>query len=348
MSTGSWPTLADVAARIGPDQKPLVLANMLSQSIALTDDLAVTEANEMGSHEFGLLSSIPAGFFRVINQGVPNSKVTSSKARVGLSMLEDYSQVDLRAAEMSGDVEQFRETSDIYFLEGMGQTLEQTAFYGNPTANPAQFAGLATFYNTVDPTAAANAGNVIDGGGTGSSNTSIWLVCHGLGRFYGVYPRKSMAGLTMENLGRTRPGYDAVGNMFEALTSWFRAQLAIVPQDWRCVVRYCNLDVTNQGLAGPNPPDLFVDMSKMLLLVPSLGKGVSGVAKTDDPTDPTLGVRPVFYTSRTGMHWLTVQSMRNKNTLIPQSDYAGRPTETYRQIPIKVTDQILTTEARVQ
>src|ERR1700690_3598159 len=101
MATGSWPTLADVASRVDASGDMHIIAEMLSQAIALTKDLYMVESSEMFGHEFGL------------------------------GTLEDYSQVDRLLAEGSGNIERFRESEDVAFLEGMGQTIEQTAWYGN-------------------------------------------------------------------------------------------------------------------------------------------------------------------------------------------------------------------------
>jgi hypothetical protein len=346
MATGAWSTLLDLASR-SVLEKQVHIAEMLSQSIALTEDLPFQEANEMSGHEFVFRTSIPAGSWRQINMGVPYAKSTTAKSRIGMGMLEDYSQVDRALAEMSGDIEKFRMNEDVAFLEGMGQTLEQTAFYGNTASTPAEFQGLSSFYNTVSTSTAQNAANVIDAGGTGSNNASIWLLCLGERTIYGVYPRGSKVGLAMEDKGDTVPGYDNLGNRFEAYTSWFRAQMGIVPEDWRYGARICNIDVTSAGLAGPNAYDIFAGLAQMMLLPPQLGSRTSGITKTDAPTENTLGMRPVLYCNRTVRHWMDVQAMRDRNVLLSLNDYDGRVVDTYRGIPIKVSDQLLITEARV-
>lgn len=347
MATGQWPTLADLTSRMDGAGKQTYIAEMLSQCIQVLEDLPMIEANEIGGHEFVFRTSIPAGSWRQYNMGVPYSKSTTAKARVGLGSLEDYSQIDRMLAEDSGDIDRFRQNEDVAFLEGMGQTMEQTVWYGNTAVTPAEFMGLSPFYNTVSVASAQNAANVIDGLGTGSSNLSIWLVCWGERTIFGLYPRGSKAGLTMEDKADTVPGFDALGNRFEAYTSWFRHQLGICPQDWRYGVRLANVDVTNAGLAGPNALDLFASMAQMLLFPPHLGKGTSGITKTDAPNEPAPGIRPVFYTNRTGRHWMDVQAMRDRNVLLQLEDYAGRVVDTYRGIPIKISDQLLITEARV-
>lgn len=347
MATGQWPTLADLTSRMNGAGKQTYIAEMLSQAVSLYEDIPMLEANEVGGHEFVFRTSIPAGSWRQYNMGVPYSKSTTAKARVGLGSLEDYSQVDRMLAEDSGDIDRFRENEDVAFLEGMGQTMEQTGFYGNTVSNPAEFMGLAPFYNTVTQSAAQNAQNVIDGGGTGSSNSSMWMICWGERTIFGLYPRGSKAGLTMEDKGDTVPGYDSLGNRFEAYTSWFRQQMGLCPQDWRYGVRVANIDVTNNGLAGPNALDLFATMAEMMLYPPQLGKGTSGITKTDAQTDPAPSIRPVIYVNRTVRHWMDVQAMRDRNVLLQLNDYAGRVVDGYRNIPIKISDQLLTTESRV-
>ncbi len=345
MATGAWPTLLDVASRIDPDGKIPVIAEMLSQANDYAQDLPWVEANEMTSHQFVFRDSLPAGAWRSYNQGVPYAKSTTSKSRVGLGMLEDYSQVDRALAEHSGNKERFRESEDVAFMEGMSQTIAQTFFYGNTTVNPNQFMGLSPFYNTLNTSTAQNAANVTNGGGTGSNNASLWLIGWGPDTIFAVYPRGSHAGLDMEDKGDVTPGYDSLGNRFEAYTSWFRQQAGLCPKDWRYGARLANLDVTNAGLAGPNAYDIFPGMSRMLLQFPKLTSQTSGITMTDSPTDTAIGVRPVFYCNRTLRNFMDVQAIRDRNVLLDMKDYAGFPVMGYRGIPIKIVDQLLNTEA---
>lgn len=343
---GQWPTLLDLSSRLDPEGKIPVIAEMLSQSNDYADDLPWVEANEATGHEFVFRTSIPAGAWRQYNMGVPYAKSTTAKARVGLGMLEDYSQVDRALAEHSGDREKFRESEDVAFLEGMSQTIAQTFVYGNSVTNPAQFMGLSTFYNTLSTATAANAANVLSGGGSGSANSSLWLIGWGPETIFGLYPRGSKAGLDMEDKGDIVPGFDSFGNRFEAYTSWFRQQAGLCPKDWRYGVRLANLDTTTAGLAGPNAYDLFAGMSQMLMQFPKLSGNTSGITKTDAPMDDK-GVRGVFYCNRTVRHWMDVQSIRNRNVLLGINDYAGNPVMGFRGLPVKIIDQILDTEATV-
>lgn len=347
MATGQWLSMMDLARRMDPYGKIDYIAEMLSQCNDLWDDVPWIEANEIGGHKFTFRTSIPAGSWRAYLQGVPYSKSTTAQATVSIGSLEDYSQIDRMQAEDSGDVERYRESEDAAFLEGMSQTLAQTVFYGNTVSNPAQFMGYSSFYNTVSTASAQNAANVIDGGGTASANASIWLICWGERTQFMLYPRGSKAGLAMEDKADTVPGFDSLGNRFEAYTSWFRQQAGLCPQDWRQAARVANIDVTSAGLAGPNALDIFATLAQVMYLPPALGKRQSGITRSDAPDESNPGIRPVFYVNRTVRHWMDVQMIRNRQVMLRLDDYAGRPCDGYRDVPIKIVDQLLTTEARV-
>ena len=348
MATGAWPTMVDVASRLDPGGKIPIIAEMLSQCNNFYEDIPWEKANGRTTHEFVFRTSIPAGAWRSYNMGVPYSKSTTAKARIDLGMLEDYSQIDRALGEHSGDLQRFRESEDAAFLEGMAQTVVQTFFYGNTAVTPIEFMGLSPFYNTLTTSSAQNAANVLSGGGSGSSNSSMWLVGWGPETIFGVFPEGSRAGLDMEDKGDTTPGFDSLGNRFEAYTSWFRQQAGLCPKDWRYTVRYANLDTTtgSVGLFGPTPPDLFVAMGQMLLLFPKLTSTTSGVTKTDAPMD-SQGVHPIFYCNRTVRHAMDIQAMRNRNVLVSINDYAGKPTMGFRNIPVKVVDQLTVAESAV-
>lgn len=347
MATGSWITIADITSRMDNAGKQHYIAEQLSQSVVLFDDMPMKEGSEFGGHEFSFRTSIPAGAWRQVNQGTAYSKSTTGKARIGMGQLTGYSQIDRTLLDLSGNGEEVRQNEDVAFIEGMGQTMEETVWYGNTATNPAEFMGFAPFYNTLTQSSAQNAQNVIDGGGSGSSNSSLWLIGWGERTIFGVYPRGSKAGLESVDKGDVVPGYDAFGNPFEAFTTYFQHYMGLCPQDWRNAVRIANLDVTTAGLAGPNAPDLFLLMSQAVMLPPALGKGISGIEKVDAPTDPSPGVRPVFYANRTVRFWMDAQGMRNRNVLLTVNDAAGKPQDVFRGLPVKTSDRLVIDEAAV-
>jgi len=345
--TGQWLTLLDLTSRTDGMGKQLRMAELMSQFNAILTDMPWVESSEMTGHEFGYRTSVPQGAWRQINAGVPYAKSTTAKARVGLGMLEAWSQMDVVIAERSGDIERARYLEDIGFLEGMSQNLASVVLYGNSVVTPAEFMGLSPFYNTKNTANALNGANVIDGGGTGSSNLSIWLICWGERTIKALYPRGSKAGLHQEDLGTTWPGSDALGNPFKVYTTHFRQEAGIVPEDWRYGVRIANVDVTAAGLAGPSALDLYATLARAFMYPPTLSQMASGITETDAPDEAAIGIRPALYTNRTGRLWFDTQGMRDRNVLLSLTDAAGIVTDYIRGIPLRVVDQLLTTEAQV-
>src|SRR5215469_15960561 len=99
MPTGQWPTIFDVASRLDPQGDIPEIAEMLSQANEMNDDIPWVMANGKTRHEFMYRTSMPGGYFRSYNQGVPYSKSTTGKSSISVASLQDYSQVDQELAE---------------------------------------------------------------------------------------------------------------------------------------------------------------------------------------------------------------------------------------------------------
>ncbi len=344
MATGQFPTILDVASRLDVQGNIPRVAEMMSQKLAIYKNFPFVKANERSAHMFTYRTSIPTGSWRMINTGTPASKSTTAQDRVSIGELTDYSVVDRTLAERTGNVEKFRRSEDVAFLEGMGQTIEFTMLYGNTATNPAAFQGLSTFYNTINTANSQNAANVFNGAGTGSSNTSLWWLGLGPETIFCVYPEGSHAGLDFEDKSDVRAAYDSLGNQYEAFTGFFRQQIGLCPKDWRYGGRIANIDVTTAGLAGPNALDIFATLAEMQFFFPSLTSDTSTITETDDP-EGDAGVRHRIFVNRTLGHWMQVQAMRNRNVLMSPDQYAGVAVMKWRDIPIDISDQIVNTES---
>jgi len=229
----------------------------------------------------------------------------------------------------------------------LSQQMSTTFFYGNELVTQAQFTGLAPRFNTVSTANAQNAVNVLDGGGTGSSNASIWLACWGEQTGFGFYPKGSKAGLVFEDKGDIRPGFDANQREFEAYTSLFMWKCGLHIKNWQYFVRIANLDTTTAGLAGTTPPDIFALMSKAVVRLPTAGRRISGITKVDAPNQPAPAMRPAWYVNRTVRQYMDIQAIRDKNVLLTPREYEGMPIVDFRGVPIRIVDSLLNTESRL-
>lgn len=348
MATGAPLTLIDLARRTDPDGDAADIAELLSQANDIYDDIVWKEGNTNTGHVFTVRTGLPAGSWRYLNQGVAMSKSTTAQGRINCGQLTGLSVIDRRLLDMAENANKARYEEDNAFLEGMSQTIANTFIYGSNVANPAQFTGLSPFFNTLETSTAQNAANVFNGGGSGGNNASIWLVGWSPRSVYAVYPKGTKAGLTAMPLDTTQVAYDSANNPYLAAQTWFSQDAGLCVEDWRWVSRICNLDVTSAGLGGVNPFDIFANgMSKQVLRMPKMARGVSAITETDAKSEAGLVVRPAFYTNRTVRGYMDIQVIRDRNVLIGMHDFAGMPAETYRGIPIRVMDVQTSSEVAV-
>ncbi|MDP1753684.1 MAG: hypothetical protein Q8L22_29910 [Reyranella sp.] len=318
-------TYTDWAKRYN-DGRISVIVELLSQTNEILDDMRWVEGNLPTGHRTSVRTGLPQGTWRQLNYGVQPTKSTTSQITDACGMLETYSEIDKALADLNGNSAEFRLSEDKAFLEGLSQQLAQTLFYGNTATSPEKFMGLAPRFNTASGSAAISQ-NVIDAGGTGADNTSIWLVVWGDLTVHGIFPKGSKAGLQMRDLGE-QTLTDINGNRFQGYRTHYKWDAGLTVRDWRYAVRIANIDVSD--LSAVTPPDLTKFMIKATHKVPSLKTG-----------------QPVFYMNRTGRQWLDIQAANKDNVMLKISEFEGRPVREFLGIPIRTCDQILNTEPRV-
>ena len=251
-------TYLDAAKRFDPDGKVADIINILSQTNDMLKGMLVVEGNLPTGHQTTIRTGLPQATWRLLNQGVAPTKSTTAQITDTCGMLETYSDIDVDLAKLNGNTAEFRLSEDMAFLEGMNQQMASAYFYSNDLATPSQIMGLAPRFSTVNTAAAQSATNVIDAGGTGSTNTSIYVVVWGPNTVHGIYPKGSVAGLQHRDLGeQTR--LVSVGNVgsttqLQVYSTHYQWKTGLSVRDWRFVVRIANIDVT-QLLTG-NAPNL--------------------------------------------------------------------------------------------
>lgn len=340
-------TLLDWSRRVGPDGNIDEIAELLSQCNEIYKDMVWRESNLPTGHKATVRTGLPQGTWRLDYQGVGYTKSTTAQITAGWGSLTAFSQIDKSVADLNAQTAKLRVSEDNAHLEGMSQQMATTFFYGNEATNPTQFTGFSPLFNTVSTATAQNAVNVLNAGGTGSSNASLWLVGWGDRTCYSIFPKGGKAGLTFEDRGDVVPAYDSNQNPYLAYTSYFEWKAGLMIEDWRFISRLANIDTTTAGLQGPTPTDLFVAMSKMVVRMPTAPKRVSAITETDAPDEPSPGVSEVFYCNRSIREYLDIQAIRDKNVLLKPTEYAGEPVTEFRGCPIRVQDSLLNTEGPV-
>ena len=321
-------TLVDWAKRLDPDGSTTLVAELLSQTNRLLDDMPFVEGNLPTGHRTTVRTGLPSVAWRLLNQGIAPSKSTTAQIDEQCGNLEAWCEVDRQLAELNGNVGSFRLSEAQAFIESMNQEMAATTFYGNSGVAPEEFTGLSVRYSS---TTAGNGGNVLLGGGAGGDNSSIWLVGWGANTVFGIFPKGSKAGLSHEDLGLQVVEVTAgiAGNRMMAYRDHWVWQCGLALRDWRYVARTANIDISDLATSGA---DLQEYMIKMLHRIPDLGM-----------------CRPVYYMNRSIFQYLDLQRRADVITGggISYQNVDGVMTPTFRNIPIRVCDALTEAESLV-
>lgn len=236
----------------------------------MLDDLTFVEGNLPTGHRTTIRTGLPTPTWRKLYGGVQPTKSTTVQVTDSCGMLEAYAEVDKALADLNGNTAAFRLSEDAAHIEAMGQEMASTLFYGNEGTEPEAFTGLAPRYNSKS---AQNADNIIDAGGTGSDNTSIWLCVWGPQTGFGIYCEGSTAGLQMTDKGQvTVENVDGNGGRMEAYRTHYRWDAGLTIRDWRYFVRIANINVSDLDTVA-NTKNLINWMIQASEHFPELGKG---------------------------------------------------------------------------
>jgi hypothetical protein len=337
-------TLADWGKRLEDDYKIASIVELLSQTNEILLDMLVVEGNLPTGHKTTVRTGLPQATWRLLNYGVPNAKSTTAQITDTTGDLETYSVVDKDLADLNGNTSEFRMSEAMAFLEGMNQQMATTLFYGNTAVNPERFMGFAPRYSSVLTATAQTAANVIDMGGTGSTNTSLWLVTWGPNTAHGIFPKGKITGLQHRDMGEW-PVPDANNNIYQAYRDHFKWELGLTVRDWRYVARLANIDVTL--LNGATAANLINGLVRLLYRLPTTSPAMSGVQTSDAPSIQGMMGKTVIYCNRVLRTYLDLQAMNKTNVLLQMREYQGEVITTFRGIPIRTCDAILNTEARL-
>lgn len=323
------PTIVDITRSQDPDGSVAAVAELLTQTNEALVDWQFLEGNLATGHRTTIRTGLPTPTWREFYQGVQPTKSTRAQITDSCAMLEDYAEVDKALADLNGNASAFRLSEDYAHIEGMSQAAAQALFYGNMALNASQFNGLTPRFNSLS---AANAENIIVGGGTGSDNASIWLVVWGQNTVHGIYPKGSVAGLQMEDKGQvTIENMNGDGGRMEAYRTHYSWKLGLCVRDWRYVVRIPNIDRSDLKpdlSGGANLPELMFRATERL------------------PTQ-TLG-QAVFYMDRS-LATMYRQQLPNavKGATLQWTDVGGIRAMEFQGVPIRRVDRLAVNEALV-
>ena len=329
------PTMLDWAKTRDPDGKTASIIEMLAQTNSILEDAVSKEGNLPTGERVTIRTGLPTSYYRMINAGTPPSKATTAQVTENAAMLEARSHVDVKQANLEGDVNAYRLQQARAHMESMSQAQATTMIYGS-AANPEEYVGLANRYNDLS---APNADNIIDAGGSSTDNMSAWLIGWGLDSIYTIFPKGSKAGLSHEDLGIDDVD-DASGNPFRAYKDLFQWDNGLVVADWRYGVRIANID--NSDLIAKSGTQATTAATAIHKLM----------SRAIDHIPSITSVRPVFYVNRTLASHLRIMALDTSNSaalIEPSLNQFGNTIQqlTFLGIPVRLVDTLTIAEARV-
>lgn len=325
----SNPTLADLAKVTDPDGSIADVVEILNATNEILMDMTFLEGNLTTGHRTSIRSGLPTPTWRKLYGGVQPTKSRAVQVTDNTGMMEDYSEVDKALVDMAGNPAAFRLQEDRPHIEGMNQEFASTLFYGDESTAPEEFTGLAARYNSLS---AENGDNIIAGGGSGSDNASIWLICWGPNTCHGIIPKGSKAGIQQRDLGEvTIENADGSNGRMQAYRTHYRWDVGLSVRDWRYVVRIANIDrslLTADISTGADLNDL---MHQAWTELPSTSAG-----------------RCAWYMDKQVMSFLRRQTSNAVQNSTLSVDMVGGTMQTsWGGIPIRRCDALRTNEATV-
>jgi len=329
--SSNYLNLIDVHKQNDPRTGEII--EVLKRQNPILDDAVAMECNLGGTHRHTIRTGLPTPAWGALYKGIPQSKSSVQQVDDTTGFLEARSGVDTRALQLSKNPAALRLGEAMSHLEAMNQEMATGMFYHDTATTPEKFKGLASRFNTIGGGAAGN--QIVDGGGTGSDNTSIWMVTWGDHACHLLYPEGTKAGVDRQDKGEQRVT-DGNGDAYYVKEETFTWHMGMAVKDWRYVSRVANID-TSLMLAGS--VDIYALLRKAFY-------------KLQSRRMDSVNSRIAIYCNRDVMEALdglavgTGSGANGALRLVPR-ELEGREVLTYRGIPIRETDALLNTEARV-
>ena len=334
----TYPQLIDTYKASAPG----MVIDMLKRSTPVLDD-AIARACNMGAVErTQILNGYPDATWGRLYKGVPRSKSGFQQVDDTTGFLEARSEIDERLLRLAKEPAKQRLIDSGPFIRKMGMDVETGIFYNDIATTPERFKGLAARYDQyyAGPKGGApvsSAAQVVDGGGRGSDNTSIWFVTWGDHATSLLYPEGTQAGVSMQDRGR-EPVQDANGDTFYVKVATYEWHVGLTVKDHRYNARVANIDVS-ELLAGN------VDVWELLR---------KGYYRLESRQRDSISSRIAIYMNSDVLEVLDAQSTaralttsRQNTVSLGHSEVEGKEVRTYRGIPIRETKALLNTEAMV-
>lgn len=331
--------IIDVLKRSKSDDKIQIakVVELLMQTNLMLKDAISVECNLGTRHRTSLRTTLPTGAWGQLYKGVPASKSGTAQVEDTTGFYEQLSSIDTRLLKLAGADEGALRLSEAQgHLEKISQEMQSAMIYANADLEPLKFTGLVPRFNSFSD---GTGGQIVDGGGAGADNTSIWFLTWGSDATHTIYPSGSQAGVERDDKGEQRTTDDA-GNVYYVKEEMFTQHNGMVVRDFRKVARVANIDISE--LAAGNV-DIYALLRKAFWKInrhrlPGEKRAIYANADVLEAID--AAATPTSSTVQASGTTGSVVRLRRE-------EQDGEEVMTYRGIPFRQVDAILNTEELV-
>ena len=319
----------DLRNREGIPEANMVLAEYLAKSTPIMGMMPHFPASHGNIHKVLFRTGLPTITWTALHEGVPQSKGSTQTLDYTAGRCEGQFEYDPRADEEGNNVSEglarWKNDQMSGFMQSFGHEMANAYFYSNEEVNPKKITGLATHYNTIAHE------NVIDGGGTGTDNRSIYLLHFGSDGIHAFYPNTAPMGLVMQHYENV-PRLDSDNNTWFADVTNFRQYTGLAVKDWRAGCRIANIDASLLSDDASTGADLIKLMKSAY-----------------NSIHPSMMHMPgAWFMSKDVMETLDNQmNSKISNSTLGKADFMGRDIDTFKGLPIFREDTLKGDEARV-
>ena len=326
----NYNTLADLVARTEPDGSfARTIASRVERTNQLLQYLPFVRSNKVDGNTIVQATKLPTVGYIKYNLAPTKSKGGTVQVTDAVARLKVFSDVDIELADSHVDKEAYRSSEDMLFVEAMNQQVASDLIYSSVTTTPEKFNGLGSRYSTASATRNNYGYYMINGGGTSTDNTSIWVLrLDETDGVHGIFGKAGKAGLSMTDHGKVW-GPDSASNDMQWYRSEYRWEVGLQVRRPGAAVRICNIDKSN--LVGEtSAADLSVLLQRACKLLET-GPG-----------------RIVILMNKTTQAWLEIQASKETTLgLHDIKDTLGQDIMAFRGKPIIMMDALTNAEATV-
>lgn len=341
--TNSMLDLADIYKR-SKDPNEIAVGEIIEMMNGtaqdIFDDFVMMECNQGTTHLHTIRDGLSSVSWGALYEGIVQSKSSTHQVEETTGFCEGLCTIDERIIDLAGsNAAAIRASESEPAVEAMAQELVTSMFYHNPTTNPRLPKGLGVRFGEKATSGAGN--QIVDAGGTGSDNTSIWFVTWGGKGFNALHPKGTTAGIQQKDMGRQRV-LDANGNPYYAVEEKIMAHMGFSLGDYRHVARIANVDLS---AIQAGDVDLYGFMRKAYYKLH--GRRTSKVRKSDgrDLSHTVIYANKDVLEALDGL--ATNSGSSDNFTRLRYMEVEGKEVLAYRDMPIRETDALLNTEARI-